>query len=82
MLPAAEDLNFELARNVVRNNRQQSVYTTVMDALHNGKLRDRCFFVDGREGSGMTTVYKKIYADLWQANTPFICVASTDIASA
>lgn len=60
VLPSVKDFNSGLASNVVLNDRKQSVYDAVIDALHNASLHDRRLFVDGSRGSGKIIEYKKI----------------------
>ncbi|XP_074596266.1 uncharacterized protein LOC141851422 [Brevipalpus obovatus] len=73
--------NFPAYEAVNLNEQQQEVFSSIMSALDDPTSRPRAFFVDGPGGSGKTTLYRAICADLWQRNIKFLCVATTGIAA-
>jgi hypothetical protein len=72
----------QLARDVpLLNQHQCSIYDNVIDAVHDPRLVDKTFFVDGLGGVGKTFLYGCLLNKVRSTNDIALSVASSSIAA-
>ncbi|XP_074603972.1 uncharacterized protein LOC141857378 [Brevipalpus obovatus] len=67
--------------SIVLNETQKYAFDKVLAAVLDESEADRLFFIDGPGGSGKTTLYNKICAEMSNRHLQFTACASTGIAA-
>jgi hypothetical protein len=63
------------------NQHQRSIYDNVIDAIHDPKLVDKTFFVDGLGGAGKTFLYGCLLSKVRSTGDIALSMASSSIAA-
>jgi len=72
----------QLARYIpLLNQHQRSIYDNVIDAIHDPKLVDKTFFVDGLGGAGKTFLYGCLLSKVRSIGDITLSMASSSIAA-
>jgi ATP-dependent DNA helicase PIF1 len=72
----------QLARDVLLlNQHQRSIYDNVIGAVHDPRLLDKTFFVDGLGGAGKTFLYGCLLSKVRSTGDITLLMASSDIAT-
>ncbi len=72
----------QLTRDVpLLNQNQRSIYDNVIDAVHDPKLVDKTFFVDGLGGAGNTFLYECLFSRVRSTGDIALSMASSGIVA-